>query len=76
MILITNLYKIFLGGDLPDPPDPYIKLYLLPDRSKKSKKKSDAKKDTVEPVYNEVFTYNLSAANLETKKLEVSVVDR
>ncbi len=65
-----------LGGNLPDPPDPYIKLYLLPDRSKRSKKKSDAKKDTVDPVYNEVFTYNLSASNLETKKLEVSVVDR
>jgi Ca2+-dependent lipid-binding protein len=56
--------------------DPYVKLYLLPDRSKKSKKKSDAKKDTVDPVYNESFTYNISASHLGSRKLEVSVVDR
>ena len=43
------------GGDLPDPPDPYVKLYLLPERSKKSKQKTDAKKDTVTPTYDETF---------------------
>ena len=58
------------------PSDPYVKLYLLPDRSKKSKKKSDAKRDTVDPVYNEVFNYHMSPKNLGSRKLEVSVVDR
>ena len=43
------------GGDLPDPPDPYVKLYLLPERSKKSKQKTDVIKDTVTPVYDETF---------------------
>ena len=43
------------GGDLPDPPDPYVKLYLLPERTKKSKRKSDVKKDTVNPTYDETF---------------------
>ena len=43
------------GGDLPDPPDPYVKLYLLPERSKKSKRKSDVIKDTVNPNYEETF---------------------
>ena len=42
------------GGDLPDPPDPYVKLYLLPDRSKKSKRKSEVIKDSVTPVFEEV----------------------
>jgi Ca2+-dependent lipid-binding protein len=43
------------GGDLPDPPDPYVKLYLLPERNKKSKRKSDVIKDTVNPTYDETF---------------------
>ena len=64
------------GGDLPDPPDPYVKLYLLPDRPKKSKRKSDAKKDTVTPVYEETFEYEIEASDLSSQQLEVSVIDR
>ncbi len=33
--------------------DPYIKTYLLPDRSKHSKKKTAVKRKTLNPVYNE-----------------------
>ncbi len=29
------------GSDLPDPPDPYVKLYLLPEKNKKSKRKTE-----------------------------------
>ena len=64
------------GGDLPDPPDPYVKTYLLPDRCKKSKRKSDAKKDTVTPVWNETFEYEIPAMKLASNQLEVSVVDK
>ena len=64
------------GGDLPDPPDPYVKLYLLPDRPKKSKRKSDAKKDTVTPQYEETFDYEIEASQLNFQELEVSVVDK
>ena len=31
------------GGDQPDPPDPYVKLYLLPDRSTNSKRKTEVR---------------------------------
>lgn len=64
------------GGDLPDPPDPYVKLYLLPERSKKSKKKSSAIKDTVNPVYEENFDYDIPSSKLASTQLEVTVVDR
>ena len=59
------------GGDLPDPPDPYVKLYLLPERSKKSKRKSDAKKDTVTPVFEETFDYDVEVLKMNSE-LEVS----
>ena len=58
------------GGDLPDPPDPYVKLYLLPERSKKSKRKSDAKKDTVTPVFEETFDYDVEVLKMNSE-LEV-----
>jgi len=64
------------GGDLPDPPDPYVKLYLLPERSKKSKNKTDVKKDTVTPIYDETFEYDLASHEMHQQQLEVSVVDR
>ena len=64
------------GGDLPDPPDPYVKLYLLPERSKKSKRKTDFIKDTVTPVFNETFEYEIPALKIPSHQLEVSVVDR
>jgi synaptotagmin-like protein len=38
--------------------DPYIKTYLLPDKSKRSKNKTVIKKKTLNPVYNE--TYHVS----------------
>ena len=63
------------GGDLPDPPDPYVKMYLLPDRSKKSKRKSEVIKDTVDPIYNKTFEYELPVQKMANHQLEVSVVD-
>lgn len=35
--------------------NPYVKTYLLPDRSKESKKKTVVKRGTLDPVYKEVF---------------------
>ena len=32
--------------------DPYVKTYLLPDKSKSTKKKTDIKKKTLNPVYD------------------------
>ena len=55
LIVTVHEAKGLPGADLPDPPDPYVKLYMLPERSKKSKKKSDVKKDTVNPIYDETF---------------------
>ena len=35
--------------------DPYVKTYLLPDKSKHSKGKTEVKKKTLNPVYNETL---------------------
>jgi len=35
--------------------DPYVKTYLLPDKSKQSKRKTDTKRRTLDPVYNQTL---------------------
>ena len=43
------------AGDSNGYSDPYIKIYLLPDREKHTKRKTSVKKKTLDPVYNETF---------------------
>ncbi|TRY78396.1 hypothetical protein TCAL_08980 [Tigriopus californicus] len=52
------------GSDLPDPPDPYVKVYLLPERSRKSKRKTEVCKDSCNPEYEESFEYEIPLGKL------------
>lgn len=64
------------GGHLPDPPDPYVKMYLLPEKSKSSKRKTDVIKDTVDPVFEEEFEFKIPIKRIGETQLQVSVIDR
>lgn len=56
--------------------DPYVKLYLKPDPEKRSKFKTAIKKKTLNPEYNEEFTYEIQHNELAKKTLEITVWDR
>ncbi|CAF2636795.1 unnamed protein product [Rotaria sp. Silwood2] len=51
----------------------YCKIYLLPDKSKASKRKTTVKKDTIKPVYNEAFRYHVNAEDFNSRTLWVSM---
>ncbi|XP_076667035.1 extended synaptotagmin-like protein 2 isoform X2 [Andrena cerasifolii] len=75
--LIVVVHKI---ANLPLPPndpynvpDPYVKLYLLPDRHKETKRKTAVMKDNCNPVFDEQFEYVVSQGDLNSRTLEVSV---
>jgi len=51
--------------------DPYIKCYLLPDKS--SKKKTQTQKDTLNPVFDETFDWQVSKAELTNRTLDITV---
>jgi len=73
--------KVFLheaanlpGSDLPDPPDPYVKIYLMP--GKKKKKKSKVVKDDGSPQFNEEFDFSIDHQDVPKHYLKFSVVDK
>lgn len=78
--MINNLIFIFIchrNIPLKDPsnvPDPYVKLYLLPSRSKETKRKTIIVKDSCDPVYDATFEYIISSAELQNTELEVTVM--
>ncbi|ESO83943.1 hypothetical protein LOTGIDRAFT_183988 [Lottia gigantea] len=53
--------------------DPYVKAYLLPDKSRNGKRKTKIKKHTLSPVFNEVLKYNISESELYSRSLWLTV---
>ncbi|XP_047430469.1 synaptotagmin-like protein 3 isoform X2 [Mugil cephalus] len=51
--------------------NPYVKLYVLPDKS--DKMKTSVKRNTTNPVYNEVLKYDIERHLLFGKRLQASV---
>ncbi|XP_072103447.1 synaptotagmin-like protein 1 [Mobula birostris] len=56
--------------------NPYVKSYLLPDKSSQSKRKTSVKKKTLNPMYNEQLMYKLEKAELQSRTLNLSVWHR
>ncbi|XP_040042620.2 double C2-like domains, gamma [Gasterosteus aculeatus] len=55
--------------------DPFVKIMLQPDMGKKSKYKTTVKKKTLNPEFNEEFSYEVTLDQLAKKTLEISVWD-
>ncbi|EZA46725.1 Synaptotagmin-like protein [Ooceraea biroi] len=53
--------------------DPYVKVYLLPDKSKSGKRKTKVKKHTLNPEFNETLKFHMSLNGLETRTLWLTV---
>ncbi|KAL6117475.1 sytl4 [Pungitius sinensis] len=52
---------------------PYVKCYLLPDKSRQSKRKTSIKRNTVNPVYEETLKYSIGRTQLVTRSVLISV---
>ncbi|XP_053501873.1 rabphilin-3A [Ictalurus furcatus] len=55
--------------------DPYVKISLKPDMGKKAKNKTQIKKKTLNPEFNEEFSYEIKHSELAKKTLDISVWD-
>ncbi|KAJ8286269.1 hypothetical protein GJAV_G00036480 [Gymnothorax javanicus] len=55
--------------------DPFVKICLKPDMGKKAKNKTQIKKRTLNPEFNEEFGYEIKHSELAKKTLDISVWD-
>lgn len=53
--------------------NPYVKTYLLPDRSSQGKRKTRVHRNTLDPTFQETLKYQVEPAQLVTRQLQVSV---
>ncbi|KAF0313358.1 Extended synaptotagmin-2 [Amphibalanus amphitrite] len=73
-ITVHRVVNLPMQGD--DIPDPYVKTYLLPDRSEKNKRKTKKLTDNCDPVYEETFEYKGPLSEAQLRTLEVLVVSK
>ncbi|XP_053531974.1 regulating synaptic membrane exocytosis protein 1 isoform X3 [Ictalurus punctatus] len=77
--LIVNVLQAI---DLPSRPDgrprnPYVKMYFLPDRSDKSKRRTKTVKKSSEPRWNQTFLYShVHRRDFRERMLEITVWDQ
>ncbi|XP_034416123.1 extended synaptotagmin-2 [Cyclopterus lumpus] len=56
-----------------DGSDPFIRLYLLPDKSRTGRRKTSTMKRTLHPVYDQTFEFSVSMVELHRRTLDVAV---
>uniref|UniRef100_A0A8D0CS50 Extended synaptotagmin 2 n=1 Tax=Sander lucioperca TaxID=283035 RepID=A0A8D0CS50_SANLU len=53
--------------------DPYVRLYLLPDKRRSGRRKTHTFKKTLNPVYDQTFDFSVSLVELHRRTLDVAV---
>ncbi|XP_005166502.1 extended synaptotagmin-2 isoform X3 [Danio rerio] len=56
-----------------DGSDPYIRLYLLPDKSRSGRRKTSTLKKTLNPIYDQSFEFSVSMVELHRRTLDIAV---
>lgn len=73
-LIVTVLRALELPAkDFSGTSDPYVKVYLLPDRKNKSQTKVHRK--TLNPEFNETFAFQLPYAELDKRMVQFSIYD-
>ncbi|XP_069443367.1 extended synaptotagmin-2 isoform X5 [Ovis canadensis] len=56
-----------------DGSDPYVRLYLLPDKRRSGRRKTHVSKKTLNPVFDQSFDFSVSLPDVQRRTLDVAV---
>ncbi|KAJ8277577.1 hypothetical protein GJAV_G00076900 [Gymnothorax javanicus] len=56
-----------------DGSDPYVRIYLLPEKSRTGRRKTHTQKKTLNPVYDQTFEFSVSIVELHRRTLDIAV---
>ncbi|XP_064810637.1 synaptotagmin-like protein 4 isoform X1 [Oncorhynchus masou masou] len=72
-VLVKECHSLAHGDARRQRSNPYVKCYLLPDKSRIGKKKTSIKHNTVDPTYNETLKFSISRSQVLNRSLQLSV---
>ncbi|NXW03282.1 SYTL3 protein, partial [Fregetta grallaria] len=72
-ICIKGCKNLAYGEEKKKKCNPYVKVYLLPNKSPRSKRKTAVKKSTVDPEFDETLKYKIEYSQLGRRQLQISV---
>ncbi|XP_062346056.1 synaptotagmin-like protein 3 isoform X2 [Cinclus cinclus] len=72
-VCIKGCKNLAYGEEKKKKCNPYVKVYLLPDKSPQSKRKTAVKKSTVDPEFDETLKYKIEYSQLRSRQLQISV---
>ncbi|GAB0178356.1 synaptotagmin-like protein 5 [Grus japonensis] len=72
-VLVKSCRNLAVADEKKQRTHPYVKAYLLPDKSRQSKRKTKIKSNSTNPEFNETLKYVISHTQLETRTLQLSV---
>ncbi len=68
-------YRSVFGVHTPPTPDPYVKVNMMCENKRLHKWKSSVKKNTLLPVFNDSFQFDVSGLDLGKVTLQVKLMD-
>ncbi|XP_068813491.1 synaptotagmin-like protein 4 isoform X1 [Struthio camelus] len=72
-IHVKECRQLAYGDEAKKRSNPYVKTYLLPDKSRQGKRKTTIKRNTINPLYNELLKYEINKSLLLARTLQFSV---
>ncbi|KAM6151692.1 synaptotagmin-like protein 4 isoform 2-T2 [Rhynchocyon petersi] len=73
VIHVKECYDLAYADEAKKRSNPYVKTYLLPDKSRQGKRKTSIKRNTISPLYDEILRYEIPESLLAHRTLQFSV---
>ncbi|GFY38845.1 extended synaptotagmin-2 [Trichonephila inaurata madagascariensis] len=76
LVVVVHKAKNLPHKDGEDKPDPYVKIYMTPDRNKETKQKTQVIKNTCNPIFDESLEFDVNMSEVANYSLEVTVISK